>query len=183
MRATLRSMRPWGNLPVSLWRPKTPSRRETSPDSQSSWKRLGETSVDHLMHEFVISTFQNFCLRRSLYGDECIGRKNLRMVEIGQRFDAACKFPGLTFELQLDFPLSIMGDIRNCSLVRLRWCNCWPFEGPDPFRGAKKSLRGGRLRHHQSIAQLACVSASAMYRWTRGISDLLSFGIGYKICV
>lgn len=37
---------------------------------------------------------ENFKLRRSIYGDECIGDKNLRMVEIGNKFGAACKFPG-----------------------------------------------------------------------------------------
>ena len=38
--------------------------------------------------------FQNFDLRRKVYGDECLGERNLKMVEIGRKFGAACKFPG-----------------------------------------------------------------------------------------
>ncbi len=37
---------------------------------------------------------QNFALRREVYGDACLGAQNLRMVEIGAKFGAACKFPG-----------------------------------------------------------------------------------------
>lgn len=36
----------------------------------------------------------NFGLRRSIYGDPCLGADNIKMVEIGRRFGAACKFPG-----------------------------------------------------------------------------------------
>lgn len=36
----------------------------------------------------------NFDLRRKLYGDECLGWKNLRMVEIARKHGAAAKFPG-----------------------------------------------------------------------------------------
>ena len=36
----------------------------------------------------------NFDLRRTLYGDDCIGRKNLEMVEIGRSLGSATKFPG-----------------------------------------------------------------------------------------
>ncbi len=38
----------------------------------------------------------NFQLRRSLYGDDCIGQTNLRMAELGKKYGAACKFPGET---------------------------------------------------------------------------------------
>ena len=48
--------------------------------------------------------FQNFSLRRNLYGDACIGKENLRMIEIGQKFGAACKFPG-SYRLFLHFIL------------------------------------------------------------------------------
>ncbi len=48
----------------------------------SDWPRLAE-----LMDE-------NFALRRRVYGDPCLGEKNLRMAEIGRGFGAACKFPG-----------------------------------------------------------------------------------------
>jgi hypothetical protein len=37
---------------------------------------------------------QNFDLRRKIYGDECLGDRNLKMVEIGRKYGAACKFPG-----------------------------------------------------------------------------------------
>jgi len=37
---------------------------------------------------------ENFATRRKLYGDACLGPKNLRMVEICQRCGAAAKFPG-----------------------------------------------------------------------------------------
>ncbi len=40
---------------------------------------------------------ENFELRRRVYGDECLGRQNIRMVEIGREFGAACKFPGTLF--------------------------------------------------------------------------------------
>eukprot|EP00094_Tigriopus_californicus_P010415 TCALIF_10047-PA protein Name:"Similar to GLCAK2 Probable glucuronokinase 2 (Arabidopsis thaliana)" AED:0.09 eAED:0.09 QI:195/0.5/0.6/1/0.75/0.8/5/28/500 len=36
----------------------------------------------------------NFALRRSIYGDTCLGADNIKMVDIGCRFGAACKFPG-----------------------------------------------------------------------------------------
>lgn len=37
---------------------------------------------------------ENFATRRRIYGDACLGPKNLRMVEICQRCGAAAKFPG-----------------------------------------------------------------------------------------
>ena len=37
---------------------------------------------------------QNFELRRSIYGEECLGQGNLRMIEIGRKYGAGCKFPG-----------------------------------------------------------------------------------------
>jgi len=37
---------------------------------------------------------ENFATRRRLYGDACLGWKNLQMVEICQRCGAAAKFPG-----------------------------------------------------------------------------------------
>lgn len=37
---------------------------------------------------------QNFDLRRKLYGDRCLGWKNLKMVEIARKHKAAAKFPG-----------------------------------------------------------------------------------------
>ena len=39
---------------------------------------------------------ENFQLRRSLYGNDCIGQTNLRMAELGKKYGAACKFPGET---------------------------------------------------------------------------------------
>eukprot|EP00434_Breviolum_minutum_P030582 symbB.v1.2.027044.t1/scaffold2748.1/size71683/3 len=37
---------------------------------------------------------QNFNLRRKLYGDACLGVKNLQMIEICRRCQCAVKFPG-----------------------------------------------------------------------------------------
>merc|ERR1711879_877948 len=37
---------------------------------------------------------ENFTTRRRLYGDACLGQKNLHMVDICQRCKAAVKFPG-----------------------------------------------------------------------------------------
>ncbi|CAE8614520.1 unnamed protein product [Polarella glacialis] len=37
---------------------------------------------------------QNFALRRQLYGDNCLGKKNLQMVEICKANGCAVKFPG-----------------------------------------------------------------------------------------
>ena len=45
---------------------------------------------------------QNFGTRRKLYGDETLGRKNLQMVDICQKYGAHCKFPG---NFKLDFPI------------------------------------------------------------------------------
>ena len=46
------------------------------------WSRFGQ-----LMDE-------NFATRRKMYGDETLGRKNLQMVDICQKYGAHCKFPG-----------------------------------------------------------------------------------------
>merc|ERR1719284_1129853 len=37
---------------------------------------------------------ENFNTRRRIYGDACLGRKNLQMIEICRRHGAAAKFPG-----------------------------------------------------------------------------------------
>ena len=37
---------------------------------------------------------ENFNLRRSLYGDECIGETNLKMIQIARSNGCAAKFPG-----------------------------------------------------------------------------------------
>ena len=36
----------------------------------------------------------NFETRKSIYGEECLGRKNLQMIEIARKYGAHCKFPG-----------------------------------------------------------------------------------------
>ena len=36
----------------------------------------------------------NFETRKSIYGEECLGQKNLKMIEIARKFGAHCKFPG-----------------------------------------------------------------------------------------
>lgn len=37
---------------------------------------------------------QNFNLRRKIYGDACLGAKNLQMIELCRRYNCAVKFPG-----------------------------------------------------------------------------------------
>ena len=37
---------------------------------------------------------ENFALRRSLYGDEVIGKDNLQMISIAQKHNSAAKFSG-----------------------------------------------------------------------------------------
>jgi len=37
---------------------------------------------------------ENFATRRRIYGDQCLGKKNLRMIEICRSMGAAAKFPG-----------------------------------------------------------------------------------------
>lgn len=37
---------------------------------------------------------KNFALRRALYGDKCLGKDNLRMIEIASKCGASAKFPG-----------------------------------------------------------------------------------------
>jgi glucuronokinase len=43
---------------------------------------------------FTACVDKNFDLRRGLYGDECLGHKNLEMVHIARQHTAAAKFPG-----------------------------------------------------------------------------------------
>ena len=40
----------------------------------------------------------NFANRRKLYGDGGLDSKSLKMIELGQRYGAACKFPGECFK-------------------------------------------------------------------------------------
>ena len=37
---------------------------------------------------------RNFAVRYRLYGRECLGEGNMRMIELGQQFGAHVKFPG-----------------------------------------------------------------------------------------
>ncbi|CAK0884905.1 unnamed protein product [Prorocentrum cordatum] len=37
---------------------------------------------------------ENFDTRRKIYGDACLGRKNLQMIDIARRCGAAAKLPG-----------------------------------------------------------------------------------------
>lgn len=67
--------------------------------SAKRWATLVE-----LLHESIVAGTaaaalgnlmdQNFDLRRQLYGDACLGRKNLRMVDIARSHGANAKFPG-----------------------------------------------------------------------------------------
>jgi glucuronokinase len=49
---------------------------------------------DSLQDAFGALMDRNFDLRRAVYGDECLGWKNIRMVELARRFGASAKFPG-----------------------------------------------------------------------------------------
>ena len=53
---------------------------------------------------------KNFSLRRSIYGDACLGDDDLKMIEIGRKFGAACKFPGSGG--------AILGLLKNPDLYR-----------------------------------------------------------------
>ena len=55
---------------------------------------------------------QNFATRRKLYGDETLGRKNLQMVDICQKYGAHCKFPG---NFKLDFPIDCFFFVPHAS--------------------------------------------------------------------
>ena len=57
-------------------------------DSSSS----SSTTTNHKIIRSLMD--QNFDLRRKIYGDECLGWKNLRMVEIARKHKASTKFPG-----------------------------------------------------------------------------------------
>eukprot|EP00095_Tigriopus_kingsejongensis_P007749 snap_masked-scaffold815_size93432-processed-gene-0.11 protein:Tk07749 transcript:snap_masked-scaffold815_size93432-processed-gene-0.11-mRNA-1 annotation:"glucuronokinase 1-like" len=49
---------------------------------EQDWERLSALMQD------------NFALRKSIYGEACVGEENLKMIDIGSKFGAACKFPG-----------------------------------------------------------------------------------------
>jgi len=56
-------------------------------------KALG--AIEARDHAVLADTMdENFSLRRSLYGEACLGRNNLEMVEICRNCDCAVKFPG-----------------------------------------------------------------------------------------
>ena len=48
---------------------------------KSDYKKLGQLMDD------------NFLTRKKLYGEACLGNKNLQMIEIAQKY-GHCKFPG-----------------------------------------------------------------------------------------
>jgi len=50
--------------------------------SSSNWSKLGDLMA------------KNFALRRKIYGDPAVGQNNLRMIQIGAKVGASCKFPG-----------------------------------------------------------------------------------------
>jgi glucuronokinase len=62
------------------------------------WAGFVDAATDALASgnaaEFGALVNQNFDLRRQLYGDACLGMKNLHMIEIARRHNAAAKFPG-----------------------------------------------------------------------------------------
>ncbi|CAJ1457786.1 unnamed protein product, partial [Effrenium voratum] len=67
----------------------------------TAMKNFGEltlkarTAIENRDHAALADLMdQNFNLRRTLYGDACLGWKNLQMVEICRRCNSAVKFPG-----------------------------------------------------------------------------------------
>lgn len=52
------------------------------------------TAIANFQTTFAELMDKNFNLRRKLYGDACLGWKNLRMIEIAREHGAAAKFPG-----------------------------------------------------------------------------------------
>jgi len=67
-------------------------------DAVKNWVKFVDEAVqaigkqDHAKIRSLMD--QNFNLRRKVYGDECLGWKNLRMVEIARQHHASTKFPG-----------------------------------------------------------------------------------------
>jgi glucuronokinase len=63
-----------------------------------AWAGFVDDAVDALQTQnhakFAELMDANFDLRRKLYGDPCLGSKNLRMIEIARAHSAAAKFPG-----------------------------------------------------------------------------------------
>merc|ERR1712070_1173565 len=52
-------------------------------------------ALEHRDHAALCDLMdENFANRRRLYGDECLGRKNLQMIDICKKSGAAAKFPG-----------------------------------------------------------------------------------------
>eukprot|EP00930_Biecheleria_cincta_P084491 TRINITY_DN73952_c0_g1_i1.p1 TRINITY_DN73952_c0_g1~~TRINITY_DN73952_c0_g1_i1.p1 ORF type:complete len:698 (-),score=110.44 TRINITY_DN73952_c0_g1_i1:257-2314(-) len=58
----------------------------------ASQARAAIDAKDHMAFADLMD--QNFGLRKSLYGDECLGEKNLQMVGICKKCNCAVKFPG-----------------------------------------------------------------------------------------
>ncbi|KAJ8750109.1 hypothetical protein K2173_014024 [Erythroxylum novogranatense] len=55
----------------------------------------GRTAILEKNHPKLVDLMnRNFDLRRSMFGDECLGALNLEMVEVARRFGAASKFTG-----------------------------------------------------------------------------------------
>jgi galactokinase/mevalonate kinase-like predicted kinase len=62
------------------------------------WRDIVDRTVEALHNRdhgrFCDLVDENFDLRRKLYGDQCLGHKNLHMIEIARRHASAAKFPG-----------------------------------------------------------------------------------------
>lgn len=67
-------------------------------EAVETWKRLTDEAKDAIENSDVSKLKslmdENFNLRRSLYGDECIGETNLKMIQIARSNGCAAKFPG-----------------------------------------------------------------------------------------
>ena len=66
----------------------------------------------------------NFETRKIIYGEECLGKKNLQMIEIARKYGANCKFPGRFFLLFLkgeEIRINIFFKKKNAYTSNLRY--------------------------------------------------------------
>ncbi len=67
-------------------------------DSMKTFAELTTKAKEALMKNDTLTLAalmrENFATRLSIYGEAALGPKSMRLIEIGERFGAACKFPG-----------------------------------------------------------------------------------------
>ena len=72
----------------------------------------------------------NFETRKSIYGEECLGQKNLKMIEIARKFGAHCKFPGNLMVLFFYNPYTYTYfELESSDMESYNHTNFYPFYG------------------------------------------------------